>query len=77
MMASALESGYSVHQALGRVAHDGPAPLAENSSVTRAVELGTPLETALGRLAARGEDFEFFRRLSPCNTGWAETYRVS
>jgi len=61
MMASALDSGYSVHQALGRVAHDGPAPLAEEfGQVTRAVELGTPLETALGRLAARGEDFEFF-----------------
>jgi tight adherence protein B len=61
MMASALESGYSVQQALERVARDSPAPIAEEfGQVTRAVELGTPLETALGKLAARGEDFEFF-----------------
>jgi tight adherence protein B len=61
MMASALESGYSVQQALERVARDGSAPIAEEfGQVTRAVELGTPLDTALGRLATRGEDFEFF-----------------
>jgi tight adherence protein B len=61
MMASALESGYSVQQALERVARDGAAPIAEAfGQVTRAVELGTPLETALGTLAAQGEDFEFF-----------------
>jgi tight adherence protein B len=61
MMASALESGYSVQQALERVARDGAAPIAEEfGQVTRAVELGTPLEAALGTLATRGEDFEFF-----------------
>jgi tight adherence protein B len=61
MMASALESGYSVQQALERVARDGPAPIAEEfGQVTRAVELGTPLDRALGTLAARGDDFEFF-----------------
>ncbi|HLH27251.1 MAG TPA: type II secretion system F family protein [Chloroflexota bacterium] len=61
MMASALESGYSIPQALERVARDSPAPIAEEfGQVMRAVELGTPLDTALGGLAARGEDFEFF-----------------
>jgi tight adherence protein B len=61
MMASALESGYSVQQALERVARDGAAPIAEEfGQVTRAVELGTPLDAALGTLATRGEDFEFF-----------------
>ena len=61
MMASALESGYSVQQALERVAHDGAAPIAEEfGQVTRAVELGAPLETALAGLAKQGEDFEFF-----------------
>jgi tight adherence protein B len=61
LMGSALESGYSVHQALERVARDAPRPIADEfAQVVRAVELGTPLATALGALADRGEDFEFF-----------------
>ncbi len=61
LMASALESGYSVVQALERVVNDSPAPISEEFAlVTRSVELGTPFETALAAFAERGEEFEFF-----------------
>ncbi|HWP29306.1 MAG TPA: type II secretion system F family protein [Chloroflexota bacterium] len=61
LMASALESGFSIPQALERVVQDSPPPIREEFAlVTRAVELGTPFETALTALAKRGDDFEFF-----------------
>jgi tight adherence protein B len=63
MMADSLDSGYSVPQALQRVAHDSPPPIStEFAGLMAAVELGTSLPDALDRLAKRigSEDFEFF-----------------
>jgi tight adherence protein B len=63
MMAAAMESGYSVQQAVERVVRDAPAPIREEfAQVARAIDLGATLQTALEGLASRvgGENFEFF-----------------
>jgi tight adherence protein B len=63
MMAAAMESGYSVQQAVERVVRDAPAPIREEfAQVARAIDLGATLQVALEGLAARvgGENFEFF-----------------
>src|SRR4051812_34430584 len=67
LMASALESGYSVPQAVERVVRDSPEPIASQfAQVLRAIELGTTLEFALQQLAQRigGENFEFFATIT-------------
>ena len=67
LMASAMESGYSIQQALERVVRDAPDPIASQfARVSRAIELGTPLEAALIHLAERvgGENFEFFATIT-------------
>lgn len=62
MMAAGLHSGYSVQQALERVARDTLPPISEEfAQVSRAVALGTPLEDALTTLVENGgENFQFF-----------------
>jgi Flp pilus assembly protein TadB len=63
MVAAALESGYSVRQALERTVADSPSPIAEElAQVEREVRLGASLEAALNNLTARvgGDNFEFF-----------------
>jgi tight adherence protein B len=63
MMATAMESGYSVQQAVNRVVRDAPPPISEEfAQVARSIELGTPLQAALEGLASRvgSENFEFF-----------------
>jgi tight adherence protein B len=62
-IATAVESGLSFAQALDRVVHDAPAPIADEfAHVLRAIDLGMPLTVALEELAARtgSADFEFF-----------------
>jgi tight adherence protein B len=60
-MAAAIETGYSVQQALDRIAHDLPRPISDEfAQVLRAVELGVSLDSALAALATRSEHFELF-----------------
>jgi tight adherence protein B len=63
MMAAAMESGYSVQQALDRVVRDFPPPLSDEfAQVLRAIALGRPLQATLEDLAARtrSDNFGFF-----------------
>jgi tight adherence protein B len=63
VMATAMESGYSVQQAVDRVVRDAPPPISEEfAQVARAIELGTTLQASLEGLASRvaSENFEFF-----------------
>jgi tight adherence protein B len=49
MMASATESGLSVRQALERLTNESPNPIADEfGQVVHAIDLGTPIHTALG-----------------------------
>jgi tight adherence protein B len=65
LMAAATESGFSVQQALERVAVELPAPIAEEFGQTiRLIALGVSLEDALAELAARGgESFGVFSHI--------------
>lgn len=66
-LAAAMESGYSVLQALERAVHDSPEPIAgEFAQTLRAIELGTSLEEAVTQLAERvgGENMEFFANVT-------------
>jgi tight adherence protein B len=61
MLAAALRAGFSLGQALERVARDGPKPTAEElARAVREVELGVGTEEALISLADRigGEDYK-------------------
>jgi len=63
MMAAAMDSGYSVQQAVDRVTRDTQPPIRDEfAQVSRAIGLGTTLQVALEGLAARvgGDNFEFF-----------------
>lgn len=65
-MTAAISSGYSVHQAIERLANDSAPPIRDEfARVIRRTALGDSLEEALGDLAARagGGDFEFFATL--------------
>ena len=54
LLTSALRAGYSFPQAIRTVAEELPPPLAlEFAWASGEVQLGVPLETALGRVAAR------------------------
>lgn len=62
-MAAAIQSGYSIQQAIDRVAREGQSPLSDElARVGRALRLGQSLETAMTDLAARVQhpDFDFF-----------------
>jgi tight adherence protein B len=62
-IATAVESGLSFAQALDRVVHDSPVPIADEfAQVLRSIDLGMPLPVALQELATRtgSSDFEFF-----------------
>jgi tight adherence protein B len=54
MMASATESGLSVRQALERLTNESPNPIADEfGQVLHAIDLGTPIHTALGDMGRR------------------------
>jgi tight adherence protein B len=65
VIAAAAESGFSVQQALERVATESPAPICEEFARTvRLVDLGVSLESALAEMASRGgANFEFFAHI--------------
>jgi tight adherence protein B len=63
LMASALQSGYSIPLGLERVARAGPPLIAaEFSQAINAIDLGRSLQVALAEMAARNrsETFEYF-----------------
>lgn len=54
MLASGLRAGYSIPQAIGLVAREGPQPTAaEFARTERDLELGSSLSSAMAQLAAR------------------------
>jgi tight adherence protein B len=62
-MAAAIQSGYSIQQAIDRVAREGERPLSDEfARVGRALRLGQSLEAAMTGLAARVQhpDYDFF-----------------
>jgi tight adherence protein B len=61
MMANSMKAGFSIMQAFGLVASDGPAPASEEfERVVAEVKLGLPIEVALDHLSQRipSEDLE-------------------
>ena len=62
-MAAAIQSGYSIQQAIDRVAREGQRPICDElARVGRALRLGQSLEAAMTDLAARVQhpDYDFF-----------------